>query len=206
MAEFGILPTYRGTVMHDALAVYDTYPATHALCGAHLLRELTAAGEAHPGELWPVQAARALVELTNAARAAREQSLPVIPADLAAGPLREFRQAVLVGLAQHPRGPGRKQSKARNLLKRLHDREAEILRFTVDLAVPFTNNGSERDLRPVKTQLKISGCHRSATGASAWLRVRGYISTARKHGHDVLTALHDAVTGNPWKPPAAPAT
>ena len=62
----------------------------------------------------------------------------------------------------------------------------------------------DRDLRPAKTQIKISGCHRSTTGAPAWLRVRGYISTARKHGINVLTALRDAITGNPWKP-AVPA-
>jgi transposase len=67
--------------------------------------------------------------------------------------------------------------------------------------VPATNNGSERDLRPAKTQLKISGCHRSTSGADAWLRVRGYISTIRKHGGDVLTGIRDAITANPWKPP-----
>jgi len=108
---------------------------------------------------------------------------------------------VLVGLTEHRRAEGRKQSKARNLLERLRDREHEVLRFTADLAVPFTSNGSERDLRPVKTQIKISGCHRATTGASAWLRVRGYISTVRKHGDDTLTTLRDAITGNPWQPP-----
>lgn len=88
----------------------------------------------------------------------------------------------------------------------MRDREPEILRFTTDTAVPFTNNGSERDLRPVKTQMKISGSHRAATGAQARLRIRGYISTVRKHRDDVYTALHDAITGNPWTPPAASAT
>jgi transposase len=200
--DFGVLPTYAGTVVHDALAVYDAYPARHALCGAHLLRELTAVAEAHPQAIWPDQARRALTDLNTAARAARAAELTKIPAEQAAEPLRLLRHAVLVGLADHPRADGRKQTKARNLLERLRDREAEILRFTVDLAVPFTNNGSERDLRPVKTQLKISGCHRAATGATNWLRVRGYISTVRKHGDDVLTALRDALTGNPWTPPA----
>jgi len=133
---------------------------------------------------------------------ARDRGLDHIPPDRSAEPLRLFRQAVLVGLVEHPRAAGRKQSKARNLLERLRDRQAEILRFTVDLSVPFTNNGSERDLRPVKTQLKISGCHRATTGATHWLRVRGYISTVRKHGDDVLTALRDAITGQPWTPPA----
>ena len=57
--------------------------------------------------------------------------------------------------------------------------------------------------RPTKTQMKISGCHRSETTAKAWLRVRGYISTVRKHGDNVLDALRDAITGNPWTPPLA---
>jgi hypothetical protein len=202
--DFGVLPGYAGTLVRDALSVYDAYPATHALCGAHLIRELTAAAEQHPEQVWPAQARSALADLADAARAARERGLTAIPEQVAAEPLRLFRHAVLVGLAEHRRAQGRKQTKTRNLLERLRDREAEVLRFTTDLAVPFTNNGSERDLRPVKTQIKISGCHRSATGAQAWLRIRGYISTVRKHGDDVFTALHDAVTGNPWRPPREP--
>ena len=51
--------------------------------------------------------------------------------------------------------------------------------------------------RAAVTQIKVSGCHRSTTGAHAWLRIRGYISPVRKHGDNVFTALHDAVTGNP---------
>jgi len=199
--EFGVLPDYQGTVVRDALAVYDSYPARHALCGAHLLRELTAVAEQHPDQIWPGQARSALADLNRAARAARDRGLHQIPPEQAAQPLMLFRHAVLVGLVEHRRAEGRKQTKARNLLERLRDRAEQILRCTVDLAVPFTNNGSERDLRPVKTQLKISGCHRATTGAEAWLCVRGYISTVRKHGDDVLTALRDAITGNPRQPP-----
>jgi transposase/uncharacterized coiled-coil protein SlyX len=199
--DFGVLPGYVGTLVRDALSVYDIYPATHALCGAHLIRDLTAAAEAHPDQIWPAQARTALSDLADAAGTAREQGPTAIPDQIAAEPLRLFRHAVLVGLAQHRRADGRKQTKTRNLLERLRDRQAEILRFATDPTVPFTNNGSERDLRPVKTQIKISGCHRSTTGAQAWLRIRGYISTVRKHRLDVYTALHDAVTGNPWRPP-----
>lgn len=198
---FGIMPAYTGTAVHDALSVYDCYPARHALCNAHIARELTAAEQAHPDQHWPAQARTALVELDHLANVARDQGLAAIPADLAAAPLDRYRQAVLVGLAQHSPSPGRKQTKTRNLLQRMRDREDQILLFTTDLQVPFSNNGSERDLRPVKTQLKISGCHRSAAGARAWLRVRGFISTVRKHGLDVMTALRDAITGNPWQPP-----
>lgn len=202
VTEFAILPAFGGTVVHDALSVYDAYPqASHALCGAHLARELTAAAEAHPDQNWPQQAQRALHGLNTAAHHARGQQLCAIPPEIADPLLREWRHAILVGLATHRRVPGRKQSKTRNLLERLRDRDTQVLRFARDLTVPFTNNQAERDLRPIKTQLKISGCHRSEDTARAWLRIRGYISTMRKHGHDVFTGLRDAITGNPWRPP-----
>ena len=57
MTEFDVLPAFRGTVVHDALSVYDAYHhARHALCGAHLRRELVAAAEAYPDQVWPEQA------------------------------------------------------------------------------------------------------------------------------------------------------
>jgi len=207
VAEFDILPAFGGTVVHDALSVYDAYPAArHALCGAHLARELTAAAEAHPDQDWPAQALRALYGLNTAAHAARGQGRHHIPPEIADPLLTSWRHAILVGLAEHPRTAGRRQSKTRNLLQRLRDRDEQVLLFARDLSVPFTNNQAERDLRPTKTQLKISGCHRSADTAQAWLTIRGYISTARKHGADVLYALRDAISGNPWSPTHAHAT
>jgi transposase len=117
--------------------------------------------------------------------------------------VRSFRHAIIVGLAEHPRRPGPRQPPTRNLLQRLGARVEQVLLFARDLAVPFTNNQAERDLRPTKTQLKISGCHRSAATARAWLAIRGYISTARKNGHNAYQALRDAITGNPWTPQTA---
>jgi hypothetical protein len=76
VTEFDVLPAFRGTVVHDALSVYDAYPdARHALCGAHLARELVAASEARPDQDWPEQALRALHGLNTAAHHARDQHL-----------------------------------------------------------------------------------------------------------------------------------
>jgi transposase len=202
VTEFDVLPAFRGTVVHDALSVYDAYhQARHALCGAHISRELVAATEADPDQAWPEQALRALHGLNTAAYQARDQHLRAIPPQIGDPLLDSWRHALLVGLAEHPRVPGRRQSKTRNLLERLRDRDAQVLLFARDLSVPFTNNQAERDVRPTKTQMKISGCHRSETTAKAWLRVRSYISTVAKHGDNILDALRDAITGNPWKPP-----
>jgi transposase len=201
VTDFDVLPAFRGTIVHDALSVYDSYDlARHALCGAHISRELVAAAEADPDQDWPQQALRALHGLNSAAHQARDQQLTEIPPEIADPLLDSWRHALLVGLAEHRRAPGRRQTKTRNLLERLRDRDEQVLLFARDLSVPFTNNQAERDIRPTKTQLKISGCHRSETTASAWLRIRGYISTVAKHGGNILDALRDAITGNPWKP------
>ena len=42
MDEINVLPRYRGTVVHDGYPSYKSYTiCRHALCGVHLLRELT---------------------------------------------------------------------------------------------------------------------------------------------------------------------
>ena len=73
------------------------------------------------------------------------------------------------------------RSKTRNLLERLRDFESDVLRFMDEEIVPFTNNQAESDLRMTKVQQKISGCFRSFEGAKIFCRVRGYLSTCRKH-------------------------
>jgi hypothetical protein len=98
-----------------------------------------------------------------------------------------------------------KRTKPENLLLRLDAVEAQALRFAHDFQVPFSNNLAEQDIRMVKLQLKISGCWRTDTGAQRYLKVRSYISTARKHGKSPLAVLNQLTAGHPWIPPPAPA-
>jgi transposase len=76
-----------------------------------------------------------------------------------------------------------------NLLLRLRDRKADVLRFTADFDVPFTNNQAERDIRMMKLRMKISGGFRTVLGAEIFAAMRSVISTARKHGVNILRAL-----------------
>ncbi|WP_219420495.1 IS66 family transposase, partial [Pseudonocardia nigra] len=87
------------------------------------------------------------------------------------------------------------------LLKVLRDREDDVLRFAHDLRVPATSNQAERDLRPAKIQQKISRRLTSEQRTTDRFRIRGYLSTAAKHGLNTMDALRGAVLGRPWMPP-----
>jgi transposase len=200
MDDFGILTRFRGVAVHDGLMSYQDFGRKHARCNAHHLRELVAASEAFPEHSWPRIAMKTLEQLNTAAHAARDAGLAAIPAHVVDPLISRFVRTINVGLLLHPPDRGRKQSKTRNLLVRLRDYQQQVLLFARDLTVPFTNNQAERDLRMIKAQLKVSGGWRTQHGAQAWLRVRGYISTARKNGLHLITALRDAITGNPWLP------
>jgi transposase len=76
-----------------------------------------------------------------------------------------------------------------NLVIRMHDRKAEVLRFVHDLSVPFTNNLAEQAMRMMKVKAKISGCFRSLAGAKRFATLRGFISTARKRGWSIIESL-----------------
>jgi transposase len=77
ITELGVLTGFEGIAVHDCWASYNAYTdCEHALCGAHIARELVAADETHPGQHWPQQALDALFALNTAAHDARDRGDP----------------------------------------------------------------------------------------------------------------------------------
>jgi transposase len=94
----------------------------------------------------------------------------------------------------------KKQSKAKNLIDRRILFQREILSFMHNFSIPFSNNQAERDIRMAKLQQKISGTFRSEEGATAFCRIRGYLSAVKKNERSVLASLVGAFQGNPFTP------
>ncbi len=82
-----------------------------------------------------------------------------------------------------------KRTKPRVLVERLRDYQDDVLRFMMHLAVPFTNNQGENDIRMTKVHQKISSYFRSMQGAQMFCLIRSYISTCRKQSVSAGHAL-----------------
>ena len=203
IAACGVLPAFRGVAVHDGQAAYFTFPCDHALCNVHHLRELTFVAE-QLQQGWAAQLKTLLLEMkaaVDAARAAGERHLGWVAT--VKFELRSW-QLVRQGLAANPPqekppnrpGPPKRTKGGKLALRLARDAEA-VLRFLHDFTVPFDNNQAERDLRMVKVQQKIAGCFRTDSGAEQFCRIRGYLSTARKQGHQPLAALEAVFRGQP---------
>ncbi len=204
--SIGILATFSGVSVHDGWSAYFRYGCAHGLCLVHILRELTYLAE-DLGLCWASTLKTLLLSMKHATDEARAQGkMSLAPPEVA-----HFTACFLAVLDEgdlvHPRAPtpagkrGKaKQHPARNLLDRLRKHQSAVLLFLERLDVPFDNNLAERDIRMVKVQQKVSGSFRSTEGAATFCRIRGYLSTLRKQGIHVFSALHATLCGQPILP------
>jgi transposase len=201
-----VLPEFQGIVMHDHWEAYQKFAqCDHAFCNAHHLRELQCAIDQDQA-VWAEEMKTLLLDIkeqVDHAKAAGQSALS--PDQIAQGHDR-YREIVAQALqpyltapsAPSPRTRGRqKQSKTKNLLDRFARYQTETLRFMTDFCVPFDNNLAERDLRMIKVKQKISGTFRSPEGTRSFCRIRGFISTVKKQGKNVLEALTNTFTALP---------
>ncbi len=203
MDKIGVIENFRGTLIHDTFFPYFKYAETnHALCNAHLLRELKGILE-NDKESWTRHMTRLLLIVLRARKDGKEPSQEKIERIE-----NIYDKIVERGLLHHsqlvplPTGKrGRKKQRSgKNLLDRFKKYKKETLASLYDPKVPFTNNQAEQDIRMTKLKQKISGGFRTSDGADVFFRIRSYISTCYKQGRNIFHALANATRGDPIMP------
>ena len=207
MAAGGILPEFQGGAVHDHWSPYLKFEnCQHYFCNSHHLRELQFILEQYQ-QAWAADMAQLLLDIKAEVEATPAPAMSLPPERLAHYEV-EYDKLIAQGLAANPppddpppKKRGRsKQSPPKNLLDRLQRHKSGVLAFMYDFRVPFDNNLAERDVRMVKVKQKVSGAFRTQTGAETFCAIRSYISTARKHGLNVIDAMYDAFVGHPFIP------
>ena len=198
--EIDIIPKYTGVLIHDCWASYLSYGnAEHALCGAHILRELKYTEEAD-GYAWAtklktiLQEALEVVNSRQGRRTLTKQEYKRLQS--------RYRNALTRGLKEMPAfaekngSRGRtKKTDAQNLWERLWKYEDSVLMFARVREIDFTNNRAERDLRVSKVKQKVSGGFRTHEMAVAFYRISSYVKSMRYKGYSSMEAIMLALKG-----------
>ncbi|MBF0443436.1 MAG: IS66 family transposase [Oligoflexales bacterium] len=199
--DIGIIPKYGGIIIHDCWATYLMYKNVgHALCGAHLLRELKFIEDSNQYS-WATQMKELLQN--SAEIVAGRPLLGILYREEYLHLVKQYRLILKQALKEMPPFPVRedgqkgklKHTDAQNLWIRLKKHESSVLMFARNKHVPFTNNRAERDIRVSKLKQKVSGCFRTEKYARAYCRIMSYIKTMRYRGYSSLEAISIALSG-----------
>jgi transposase len=201
--DVSILPSFQNWAVHDCWSTYFNFTGCqHAVCSAHLLREFTALIES--GSKWGLNFHAFLLDLYERS----DKGKAAIPTKERSKVLRKYQNLLQQadkeepqptprqgGAGKKPRGKP-KQTKGRNLFDRLAKHQEAVLAFAFHEDVPFTNNQAERDIRPTKTKMKVSGCFRTQYGAEIYARIQSFISTVRKLQFNPFNELYTVLSGS----------
>ncbi len=211
--RMSILPDYTGILVHDFWQAYfKLEKAQHAVCWAHLLRELRGLDEKY-NQNW---AAEMHADVKSLYHKLKEGCLTLSErAEFIAG----FQSRLEAVLAIHPERPPRpkgtyqrgnhrvKQHPARTFALRLLTHKEACLRFLmedVEDAAPFDNNQAERDIRRFCIRRKISGGFRAEESANIVCRLMSYTSCVRKQKSSVWNGIRSLFSGIPLIPSFSP--
>ena len=205
MNDAGILPEFHGITVHDCWGSYWKYSdCLHAICCAHLLRELNDIEENHPEQTWVKEFKNLLLEMKKVKDKVVAQEKEAVSYYYLHKFDKRYDEIIQQAYEENPlpestsKKRGRKKkTKVLNLVGRLENYKESVCLFIKNLSVPFDNNQAERDLRMIKVKTKVSGCFRSEEGAQEYLTIMSYIGTAHKHGINAYTAIREALSGNP---------
>ena len=206
MVGIGVIPLLSCVLQHDFWLSYFKFGnVTHAMCGAHLLRELLKMQRFYPEVFMP---AYGLFNLLNRMLEARREAMDAgrsrIDPELFGEFWEEYDAWVEMGLMLSPDVPEvpgkkkkgkKKESCPKNLFKRFRDYKDEILLFMVDFSINFTNNRAEKSFRLLKTAIKVFGTFRTKTGAEEFVARFSYLQTCRLRKINRFDAIKRAFKG-----------
>ena len=204
MKNIGFLEEYVGTIIHDCWASYFYFDqCVHSICNAHIERELAGISKFFENaSQWADDMIRLLQEMLQAKHEAQNQGLTSLPQNMLDAFTARFRALISRGKEIHPippQKPGKrgrvKKGRARALVDRMEEREAEIFRFLTDFSIPYTNNEAERAFRLLGVRRSVS-FFQSLESARNFCAIWSYLATARKHNIPYFVAAREAFNGN----------
>lgn len=197
-AAESVIKDFTNWAIHDCWSSYFPFTGCkHALCNAHILRELTALIE--NGSLWAGAMHKLLLEIYLTS----QKGTQILP-----NKAQWYEKYTAICEAadkeepipiKDPKSRGKpKNTKGRNLLNRLVTHQDGVLAFAFQTNIPFTNNQAERDIRHVKVKQKVAMSFRTLHGAKVYARIQSFVATTRKKNQNTFSQLCNVLQGKEY--------
>lgn len=200
----GVLPHFKGVAVHDCWGSYydKAYAgATHALCCAHIDRELQGVNDNHK-QRWSKQMQKLLIRMYIAKSKLIADGVAKAPAKMLKDFSGQYDKILASGIKRNPipktqkKGRGRpRKGTVRSLLDRLLKLKDDVMRFFTDFKVPYSNNLAEKSYRLSKKKMQIAGTFRASDGGERFATIFSIIDTCRKNGLGPIEALSQVFAG-----------
>ena len=189
----GVVQFFTHTLISDCWAAYfnEAFKFKHAICDAHILRELVAAAYFRQ-QSWAIKMFDLLLEVFEAKRTAVEKGEKGLAQEYIDNIRKRYRQILAKGYIEIA---GQTKGKTFSLLERLKKLEDAALAFAVDFRVDFTNNASEISLRDLKVALRVISQFKTMPGLVDYCIIQSFMDTCRKQGHNPFDMMKVLLSG-----------
>ena len=173
---------------HNTINYNPKYKEQDAECGIHLIRRLKRILDDTKHE-WCTDLIKLLVSANNQKKENEPIDLDKLRAD--------YDDIIKRGREINKADKGNYLwERERSLLNDLEKYKENYLMFAAYDFIPFTNNLSERSLRPEKIKLSVSGQFANLERAEDHAVIRSYLETGKRHGYNIYELIVRALEGN----------
>ena len=184
---------------HNKVNYNPEYEFINAECCQHLLRDLKKVEVNIPERTW----CKKMIELFQKYDHQRKELIKTGIDTFTEDEINEFilqiDHLLLQGLEENEQDPKPYYAnKEMTLIWRIMEYRDNYIYWILDFSIPFTNNLSERNLRGIKSKMKIAGQFQNIERARDYANIRSYIETCRLYGKNEYDSLARLVEGNPY--------
>lgn len=184
---------------HNKVNYNNEYSYINAECCQHLLRDLKKVEINIPGRTWCRDAINLFQEYDHKKNELLAQNIDTFTFEEINEFILKLDQALLKGIEENENDPKPYfASKENTLLYRIMEYRDNYIYWILDFDIPFTNNLSERNLRGIKSKMKVSGQFQNIERARDYAKIRSYIETCRIYGINEYECLSRLVEDKPY--------
>lgn len=185
---------------HNKINYNSEYSFINAECCQHLLRDLKKVSDNIPKRTWSNNLIKLFQEYDHKRNELISKKIDNFNYEEINDFILALDDEILNGLQENETDEPKPYyaDKELALLNRLMEYRDNYTYWIFDFGIPFTNNLSERNLRGIKSKMKVSGQFQNIERAVDYANMRSYIETCRLYGINEYDSLTRLVEDNPY--------